>query len=416
MEVERQYRAADGKVVWVSSRVSALRDYGAAGRLIGYMDVCRDITERKNAEQALKLSRERYALATGVVRVGVWDWDLRSGEFYLDPNLKSLLGYRDGELAAEKNTWINLIFPDDHSSARQAIRECIEGRADEYANEMQIRLPGGETRWLAVRGRSIRDQSGKPVRILGTGSDITQRKRMEAQIQAAQMQLAQAARLASTGELASGVAHHINNPLTTIIAETQILMQHLDEHDAWRESVQAIEQAGWRVQRAVQKLIDYSQPGTERMEALEVNHTIRTALDLIGDLVFSNYAHLEVSLSENLPLVRANGRQLVDLWMNLLLMARDATCIGGEHRVEVRSALAPGGGVQVEVWDDGEPISEEDMKAIFEPGFYGGSGGRGKGYAMSICQVTVRQQIGQMAIESSPGRCTTIRISFPLEG
>lgn len=416
MEIERQYRAPDGRLLWVSSRVSSLRDYGAGSRLIGYLDVCRDISGRKQAEQALLLSRERYALATAAGRLGVWDWNLETGEFYVDPNLKSLLGYSDKEIANRFESWSEHILPEDRPQVLYAAQEILQGSSARFASEYRMQHKDGSLLWIAAQGKTILNQGGKPLRLVGTGSDITARKRMEAQIQAAQARLAQSYRLSAIGELASGVAHHINNPLTTIIAESQLLLQTLPAHDEGREMAEAIVAAGWRVQRAVQQLIEFSKPAPNNITSLSINDTIQTALELVGGQFQSNGVQLEADLSSSLPGLRGSSHQLVDLWVNLLILARDATNDGQPHHVRVRSLLAEAGQVLVEVWDDGAPIPPAEMGSLFEPNFLRSPGGRGTGIELNLCQEIVRQHGGNIYAQSSAERGTMFLVRLPLEG
>lgn len=416
MEIERQYRRPDGNVLWVSSRVSTLRDFGAGNRLIGYLDVFRDITERKRAEQALVLSRERYALATAAGRVGVWDWNLETGEYYIDPNLKALLGYTDGEIPNQFEAWVSHIQLEDQKAFIQEAEDNLRGLSSEFAIEHRMLHRDGTTRWIAAKGKAIRSIAGKTVRLVGTASDITQRKLMEAQIQAAHAHLTQSARLAAIGELASGVAHHINNPLTTIIAESQLLLQELPPDQHAREMAEAIVAAGWRVQRAVAQLVEFSRPATNTIAELSINETIQTALDLVGGQFQADATQLEVNLQPSLPSMRGNARQLVDLWVNLLMLARDATNDGESHRVQVRSEQARRGFIQVEIWDDGKPIPANELETMFEPNFLRPPGGRGTGVELNICQEIVRQHGGEICAQSIAGHGTVIRVSFPREG
>jgi PAS domain S-box-containing protein len=314
LDIERRFRTRDDRIVWISSRLSTLRDFGAAGRLIGYMDVSRDITSRKKAEEERKQAE---------------------------------------------------------ASLRQSEAELI------------------------ASNKALREK--------------------EAQIQAAQARLARSARQAAIGELASGVAHHINNPLTTVIAESQLLLLNLPGDHPARESAVAIEQAGWRVQRTVQQLVDFSQPTSDTLEKLSINDTITSALDLISDRIQSTGNRLEVDLEEGLPELQGNRQQLCDLWLNLLMLARDATADGQPHKISIRSKITADGLVSVEVHDDGRPIPHEDMATLFEPDFIKSIGGRGTGIELNICQEIVRHHHGEINAESSPESGTSFYVNLPVE-
>lgn len=124
-------------------------------------------------------SKERYALATQAAKVGVWDLNLQTNEFYLDPNVKAILGYSDNEIANDINAWTTYVHPDDLQPVMKAFQAHIDGKTPEYIFEHRMRHKDGSIRWILARGTAIRDHQGAPVRMLGTDTDITERKRAE---------------------------------------------------------------------------------------------------------------------------------------------------------------------------------------------------------------------------------------------
>jgi len=125
---------------------------------------------------------ERYALATSAARVGVWDWNLKTGDFYLDPNIKNLLGYEDHEVPNDLEAWSDHIYPDDKEAVMRAAQAAIEGRTAEYVFEHRMRHKDGTVRWFMVRGKVMRDGNGTALRFVGTDTDITERRELEQQI------------------------------------------------------------------------------------------------------------------------------------------------------------------------------------------------------------------------------------------
>ncbi len=270
--------------------------------------------------------------------------------------------------------------------------------------------------WISSNLTALYDSPGRLVGYMDVCRNISVRKQLEDQVRTFQTHLAQSARLSAIGELASGVAHQISNPLTTIIAEAQMLMHGAVTEDERRDSAKAIEQAGWRAQRTVQTLMDFARPAVSSLEWLAVNTTIENALTLVGSHFETLGVGLSLELAPDLPAIYGSPRQLEDLWVNLLLLARDAIADGQPHRIRLCSGLNADGRVQVEVNDDGEIILPSQLKSIFEPDFVGFSNRRGSGLELSICREMVRQHRGQIAVDSAPERGTTFIVTLPTEG
>jgi len=138
-----------------------------------------DITKRKIAEQELAASEKRYSLATSAAKVGVWDWNVKTGDFYLDPSIKAMLGYEDDEIPNDIEVWQKYIYPDDEAAVMKAAQDHINGLTDTYSIEHRMIHKDGSLRWILTRGTCIVDESGTPVRMLGTDTDITERKLAE---------------------------------------------------------------------------------------------------------------------------------------------------------------------------------------------------------------------------------------------
>lgn len=166
----------DGHIIWVQETVRLMRDSNNRDIVL---IVCEDITERKRIDEALQISKERYEMAMQAAKVGVWDWNLQTGEFYLDPNIKAILGYADEEIPNDIEIWTTYVHPDDKQPVMEAAQAHIEGRTPEYIYEHRMLHKDGSVRWIFVRGKAIRDAKGNTIRLLGTDTDITERKQAE---------------------------------------------------------------------------------------------------------------------------------------------------------------------------------------------------------------------------------------------
>jgi diguanylate cyclase (GGDEF)-like protein/PAS domain S-box-containing protein len=165
-----EQQLADGTWVQVTER----RIPGA-----GVVSIYTDITERKRAEEALRESEERYALAARGANDGLWDWDLGTGRVYYSPRWADMLGIADSELRRVPEEWLDRVHPEDVDRLRAEIDTHIMGVSENLEHEYRIRHEDGDWRWVLTRGLAVRDGTGRAMRIAGSQSDITTRKRAE---------------------------------------------------------------------------------------------------------------------------------------------------------------------------------------------------------------------------------------------
>lgn len=233
-------------------------------------------------------------------------------------------------------------------------------------------------------------------------------------LQSAQSQLIRAARLSALGELAAAVAHQVNNPLTTILGDAEILAQDLPSDHPNYESAQAILRAGRRARAVVARLLNMARRDDARTW-LDVNQTIEETLVLIGSQIARRAITLEVVLAKGLPPVDGVQGQLEDVWLNLLINARDAIPPNREGRIMIRSQPSPDGSyVQVLVEDNGIGISPEHQAHLFARFFTTKPRGKGTGLGLYICHQIITQHDGQIAVESQPGEGTRVIVSLPV--
>ncbi|MBN1121059.1 MAG: PAS domain S-box protein [Anaerolineae bacterium] len=229
----------------------------------------------------------------------------------------------------------------------------------------------------------------------------------------AQEHLTRSARLSVAGELAAGVAHQINNPLTTIIAQTYLLSKKLEHDSNAYAAAEAIKRAAYRAGTVVQRMLDLTRTRPYNMQMVDVGESVANAVDLIRSQIEPHIAKMTLKTDPNLPMIRASEPHLEDVWLNLILNARDIVIGQPDGIIEITTSFEPENNViAVSVRDNGAGIPDEDIDQIFEPFFTTKEHGTGLGLA--ICQEIVRHHNGTLTVESTPGKGTTFTTRLPI--
>ncbi len=173
-DFESQIRRRDGSVIWVCEHGRCVRD--DAGQALYYEGSAQDITPRKQAEQALRTTEERYALAVRAANDGLWDWDLETGVAYYSTRWKTMLGLEGHDLAGTIRDWFDRIHSDDLPRVKQDLDTHLAGHSEHFESEFRIQHRDGSRLWVLCRGLAVFDADGRALRMAGSQSDITKRK------------------------------------------------------------------------------------------------------------------------------------------------------------------------------------------------------------------------------------------------
>jgi len=238
--------------------------------------------------------------------------------------------------------------------------------------------------------------------------DRTEERRLE-------NSLMQAGKLAAIGKLAAGVAHEINNPLTVINANAQMLQMDLPDDDSV-EAVELIVKAGDRAATVVQGLLDFAREAQYEFESGNVNDSIEAAINLVSYQFANANIEVESRLTKNLPPTKASWEHLQSVWLNLLINARDALQdIKKERKIEIRTNLdSTGTNIVVLVRDNGEGMNPAELSRIFEPFYTTKAPGQGTGLGLATTHRIIEQHGGQIEVTSAIDEGTTFIIHLPL--
>ncbi len=236
--------------------------------------------------------------------------------------------------------------------------------------------------------------------------DVTEKRRLEAS-------LAQSEKLAAVGQLAAGLAHEINNPLTAIIANTQLLQRELKDDADKLEMVDLIARAGQRAAQVVRNLLDLARKEEYLFEPTDVHQTLNHAISLMQHELVSRSIQLIFEPAENLPQIMASQDRLQGVWVNLLANAIDSFDESDHREIRISTSVNANE-VRVVVMDTGKGIPPEKLNRIFEPFYTTKSPGKGTGLGLSLCHRIVKQHGGSIHVDSKLGVGTIFTISLPI--
>jgi two-component system NtrC family sensor kinase len=263
----------------------------------------------------------------------------------------------------------------------------------------------GEPKEWEISTYPILDEYSQVVQIVLFEEDVTERRRLEAN-------LAQSEKLAAVGQLAAGVAHEINKPLTAVIANAQLMQRSIPPDSDLQESIELILIAGSRAAQVVRNLLDFARKEQYRFDRTDINETVRRTIELVQHEVMSRSITLKFEPDPNLPRIQASSDHLQGVWLNLLLNAFDALD-GKPGEIRVSTQRQPRE-VHVVFEDSGKGIPQENLSRIFEPFFTTKLPGHGTGLGLSVCHQVIKQHNGRILVESEIGRGTKFTVVLPV--
>ncbi|MBA4265868.1 MAG: hypothetical protein C0453_12350, partial [Comamonadaceae bacterium] len=414
----------DGSMRWVYRRSCTVSEDATGSVRVG---VLLDITARKQAEAELRASEAVWKLALESAGDGVWDWNLQSGEEFISQGIKAMYGYADNELANFAEELDNRTHPDDLQQMQADRQAHFEGRAPVYRNEHRVRCKDGSWKWVLSRGMVIaRDADGKPLRMIGTHTDITELKQAEAHQRALEMQLRESQKMEAIGTLAGGVAHDFNNLLAAILGNLALAQEDVGAHHPARESLGEIQRAAMRARQLVQQILTFSRRQTQELQHQLLTPLVEEALGLLRSLLPAG-----VRLNARLPStplpVMADATQVQQVLMNLCTNAWQAMDNqAGEVTVALRSVeidaahalrlegLTSGHYACLSVADNGPGMDEDTVRRIFEPFFTTKPPGAGTGLGLAVVHGILKAHRGAIDVSSKTGEGTRFDVYLPM--
>lgn len=361
VHIENQFEIA-GRYRWTRWSNRGLT-FDETGRPIELQSVGMDISDRRQAEEALKNSEEQLRLALQGAKAGAWSLDVATGKTFWSQGFRSLYGYGP-EAIPRFSTWISSVHPDDRAWVRQAFRSRPSSTTSEYQQEFRIIHPERGERWILALGRVERDQEGESRRITGINIDITERKTVEQALRESEERLKEADR--RKDEFLATLAHELRNPLAPIRNSLEVIRLS-DDKAALKEARAVMERQLAHMVHLVNDLLDLSRISrgkvTLRKEPVSISAVVDQAVEICRPLVDEAGHRLYISLPAEPVFVRADSARLAQVFANLLSNAIKFTAPGGEISL---MAEVDDKEVTLRVQDNGAGIPPHMLNDIFE--------------------------------------------------
>jgi signal transduction histidine kinase/CheY-like chemotaxis protein len=397
--------------MWLRISAFPLREGGA-------VSIFSDITSARRAQDQVARLHEaehRLRLALEASRMSTWSYELDRDWVEVAPEISASPASPLNVLAGPLQVMMDRIHPEDRPRLTEALRGAVE-RAEDVEVEARVVHADAPPSWLLIKGRVFRGPRGRAQQVMGIAMDISERKEAEA----ARQMLAHAERLRALGEMASGIAHDLNQSLALISGYSEMARQELQlpepDLNRTREMCEITARAAIEGGQALKRLLSFArtQEFMGETENVDVEEVVREAARLTAPR-WRDAAQAEgrpISLdveTEHACTIEGSASALREALINLIFNAVDALPAGGTIRVRCRRV---GERVQVEVQDSGTGIPPQVRARIFDP-FFTTKGERGTGLGLAQVLSTVQRFGGTIDLDSEPGRGTTFRLMFP---
>jgi PAS domain S-box-containing protein len=455
-DIEEGY-IQDGQERFVHTIKTPVRDEN--GRVVGILGIFWDITERKQMEEEIRRNYDTQILTNTILSLSLEDvpleeilkrttdmilsvpwlsFESRGSVFLVEDDPKVLVMKASNKLAEQIQK----------SCARVPFGRCHCGRAAltqkmQFSDKLDERhettydgiyphghycvpiVSGGKTLGvLNIYTKEGHRRTKTEVSFLSAMADVLagviERKRAEEKLRESGEQLRQAQKMAAVGQLAGGVAHEINNPLTGVLAYSARLLKKAENPELMKikafevfpENLEIIKESAIRCEKIVKGLLAFARQSKFDMASVDVNETIKSTLLLAEPELRVQKIRTVLSLQSDLPSIKGNPFALQQVFANIVLNARDAMPDGGALAIGTK---ASNGHVEISLSDTGIGISQEDMSKLFTPFFTTKPPNKGTGLGLSVAYGIVKDHSGDIRVESKVGKGTTFRVLLPVE-
>jgi two-component system NtrC family sensor kinase len=397
-------RRKDGSLIHTLQNAFVVRD--AAGKAVQYRGLILDITELKQFQAELQRERDFSSKILNNTQSMILVVDTAGLISYANRRCFAAGGYKPEAVLGTRLR--DLIAPNKHPQINDALDSTLEGNQVDNL-ELPVVLGSGRVAQFSVNLSPMRDELGAVNSIVVVMTDITDAAMLQAKLMHTE-------KMAAVGQLVSGVAHEVNNPLTAVLGFTDLLLENAEVPDDAKSDLMIIMQEAQRTKQIVQNLLSFARQTPAKRGMVQVNNILDRTVALRAYDFANHDVQIVQELDLELPEILADGHQLQQVFLNILNNAYDAvreTGRAGEIRIRTQ-ALADG--VEITLSDNGPGIKSPDR--IFDPFFTTKEVGKGTGLGLSICYGIVKEHEGEIAChnnEAGPGATFVVRLPIGTE-
>jgi two-component system NtrC family sensor kinase len=398
--IKTKHRRKDGSIFDVDITSSAAI---FSGQKLIYC-VCRDISEREKAQEALRISEEKYRTLIALSPDGIVSVTEQGIVTFASKQIYKIFGFPD-EKEVIGQPVLNWIAVDDREKMASNIKKALLGE-DVGIHEYHVIRKGGEQFWIEANSSIIKDTQGNPTGLLGIIRDITERKKM-------QDSMIMTDRLASIGELASGMAHELNNPLTAVIGFADIILEE-DDINTIKEDIALLNHEAKRMAEVTKNMLTFARKHPAIKTQLNINDVVSKVMEIRAYEHRLNNVQVITNLTEDLPEVTGDYFQLQQVVLNIVINAEyfmKEAHNGGTLDIKTEKTE---NGIRLSITDNGPGIAKENLTRIFDPFFTTKPIGKGTGLGLSICFGIIQEHNGNIYTVSELGKGTTFIIELPV--
>jgi PAS domain S-box-containing protein len=396
--------------------------WDSEGAVTSVMGVALDVTERVKAQQQARVAEERWQLALLANNDGIWDWDGVTGKVFYSPRWKQLLGYQDWEFENSSDEWLKRVHPDDRAMVQQAERRHFERVTPYYYAEYRLRHKDGSYRWVLARGLAQWDADGRPLRFVGSHTDITDRKLAEQALHRAKEEAETANRAKS--QFLANMSHEMRTPMNGIIGMTELALD-TDLTAEQRDYLATVKSSAESLLNIIDDVLNFARMEAGRIElhtaAFHLRQSLNETVEYLALRASEKGLRFECAIAPGTPeVVVADPARLRQVLTHLAGNAIKFTD-RGEIRLgaEVESEDASGLWLRFTVADTGIGIDAAKLAAIFES-FTQADGSLtrrhgGAGLGLSIASKLVHWMRGRIWAESRESGGSAFHFVIPCQ-